>query len=399
MSLPCYDGLMQDSIWFRTLPRELRDSLQKSDELPTEAEVVIVGAGMIGLLTAYYLIEAGAEDICIVDRGSVLGEASGANAGGLWFSQQSSKMGPLSSLVKKTSKLYEELGERFDFDLCRPGVLQLFFTAKEATQRTSTVAAVRKAGFRAESVSPKQVRELEPALGQNTRGAVYYPNDGRLHPGLLAGNLARYLREKKVRFTLGAAVERITPQIETTQGSVSAGTTLVTAGAWTPLLTEALGWKPPIKPIRGTLLAIEPMRPMLNHIIMTPNFYYWQLSEGYIAGGGSVEDVGFRRGVDEETISSIRTEMDGLIPSVARRVEACRWSGFRPYCEDTKPVVGLVPGEDKIFVGAGHFKKGLMMAPVTGKILADLVTQGKTKLAIRLLSPGRFRRQKSPTQK
>ena len=127
---------------------------------------------------------------------------------------------------------------------------------------------------------------------------------------------------------------------------------------------------------------------------MTPNFYYWQLPEGHIAGGGSVEDVGFRRGVDEKTASSIRNEMNELLPSVAQRAEACRWSGFRPYCADAKPVVGPVPGQKNMFVGAGHFKKGIMMAPVTGKILAELATQGKTRLSIRSLNPSRFRLKK-----
>ena len=383
---------MQDSIWFRTLPRELRDTLQQSEELPEEAEVVIVGAGMVGLMTAYYLTEAGVGDIWVIDRSTAVGEASGSNAGGLWYAQQSPEMGPLASLVKKTAELYEELGERFEFDLRKPGMLQLFFTAKEATQRTALVKAVKKAGFRAESVSPKQIRELEPTLGKNPKGGVYYPDEGRLHPARLAGNLARYLREKEVRFALGVKVESLNPEIETAQGAFSAGTTVITAGAWTPLLTEALGWKPPIKPMRGTLLAIEPMRQTLQHTVMTPNYYYWQLSEGHIAGGGSVEDVGFRRGAEDETVSSIRSEMNELVPSVAQRAEACRWSGFRPYCQDSKPVIGAIPGQDNMFVGAGHFKKGIMLAPVTGKILADLVTEGKTKLAIRSLNPGRFRR-------
>ena len=276
---------MQDSIWFRTLPRELRDSLQQSEELPEEAEVVIVGAGIVGLMTAYYLTEAGVGDIWVLDRGTVLGEASGSNAGGLWFAQQSPEMGPLASLVSKTAELYEELSERFDFDLRKPGMLQLFFTAKEAAGRAALVKAVKKAGFRAESVSSKQIGELEPTLGRNAKGAVYYPDEGRLHPARLAGNLARYLREKEVRFSLGVPVESLQPQIETAQGAVSAGATVITTGAWTPLLTEPLGWKPPIKPMRGTLLAIEPMRQTIRHTLMTPNYYYWQLTEGHIAGG------------------------------------------------------------------------------------------------------------------
>jgi glycine/D-amino acid oxidase-like deaminating enzyme len=82
--------------------------------------------------------------------------------------------------------------------------------------------------------------------------------------------------------------------------------------------------------------------------------------------------------------------MNRLLPAAASQPTATAWSGFRPYCADLKPVIGRVPGHDEIYVAAGHFKKGVMMAPVTGKILADLITQGSTKLGIEALSPARF---------
>ena len=104
---------MQQSIWFQTLDLDQQRVLNESQPLPDSADVVIVGAGMIGLATAYYLARAGRKNICILDRGTALGEASGANAGGLWFGQQSAELGSLSPLAAASSRLYDALAQEF----------------------------------------------------------------------------------------------------------------------------------------------------------------------------------------------------------------------------------------------------------------------------------------------
>ena len=123
---------MQSSIWFETLSAEERRLLGESDGLPKTTEVAIVGAGMIGLATAYYLSSAGVSNICVIDRDTTLAEASGANAGGLWFGQQSPELGPLAPLAHASSRLYDELGG--SFDLRRTGLLELLSTEAEFAQ-------------------------------------------------------------------------------------------------------------------------------------------------------------------------------------------------------------------------------------------------------------------------
>lgn len=381
---------MQDSIWFRTLPRELLETLQKSDPLPQSADIAIVGAGIVGICTAYYLTRAGVRGISVLDRGTALGEASGANAGGLWFGQQTPELGPLSALAGASSRLYDELSGEFDFNFRRPGMLQLLSSEEKAVDTRRTVESVRSAGFRVESVEGRHARSMEPGLGFTPHGALFYPDEARLHPGKLAAVLVDWLRQQGIRFCFGVEVGNLAPAIEAGKDRVSAGTTIVASGAWTPLVTQTLGWQPPIKPMRGTLVALEPMPETLHHTLTAEKYYYWQLSEGHLAGGGSIDDVGFERGVDPATVRQIRDEMAKLIPASAQQPQSCAWSGFRPYCEDLKPVIGPIPGEENMFVAAGHFKKGVMMAPVTGKILADLITVGRTELPIDELSPARF---------
>jgi len=388
---------MHDSIWFQTIDPAAREALCTSDPLPQSAGVVIVGSGLIGLATAYYLTEAGLKDICLVDRGPALGEASGANAGGLWFAQQSPELGSVSALSKASSTLFDELADRFPFDLERCGLLQLLFEDPGA-EADIQLDAVREAGFRVEKVGGKEARSLEPGLGMTPAAALYYPDEGHLHPAKLGLAWVRHLRSRGVRLCPNCEVGQLRPKVETSRGSIEAGVLVIASGAWTPLVTRTLGWRPPIKPMRGTLLALGAMPKTLHHTLIGEEFYFWQLAAGPLAGGGSVDDVGFQQGVDQATTAGIRAEMNRLIPTAAAESTTCAWSGFRPYCEDLKPVIGRVPGHEGVFVAAGHFKKGVMMAPVTGKILADLIIKGATDLNIEPLDPERFRNKSGPQE-
>jgi glycine/D-amino acid oxidase-like deaminating enzyme len=359
-------------LWFQLLTPEEHALLRASDPAPRTADVLILGAGNIGLATAYYLIQAGVTGICILDPVGPLAGASGANAGGLWFSQQSPELGPLVPLAHASSRLYDQLDS--SIQLRRSGLIELL------TGPTDPVADVHRAGFRAELLAPDEIRKNEPKLAEAPHGAVYYPDDGQVNPVRLGLAFLRRLREKNTEICTNE------PNLRPPQ----AGVTVITSGAWTPEVTRALGWTPPIKPLRGQLLATPPVGPTLRHTVLGPSFYYWQLAEGHVAGGGTVEDIGFTAGTNPADLAAIRTEMNRLFPSLASVPTACAWSGFRPYCQDLKPVIGRVPGHDRVYVAAGHFKKGIMLAPVTGKILADLITTGRTDLPIAPFDPARF---------
>jgi glycine/D-amino acid oxidase-like deaminating enzyme len=381
---------MQESIWFQTVSAEDRQLLGESDALPSTADYAVIGAGIIGLMTAYYLDAAGAGKIAVLDMGTAAGEASGANAGGLWFAQQSPELGPVAPLAAESSRLYQTLASEFDFDFERSGLIEILDADGDLAGAQRRAAEAQKLGFRVEQLSGSQAREIEPELGVTPAAAFLYRDDGHLNPIKLAVALVRHLRRRGVAFCFDTEVHAAGKAIETSRGTIDARQCAITTGAWTPLVTNALGYTPPIKPIRGTLLAVDPMPPTIRHTIVASEYYYWQLAEGHVAGGGTVDDVGFERGVEEAAVDGIRAELNTLFPAVAPKPTTRAWSGFRPYCEDLKPVIGPVPNQPGIFVAAGHFKKGIMLAPVTGKLMADLMKSGGTDLPIAPLDPARF---------
>ena len=382
---------MPDSIWFRTLADDDRRVLEASDELPVTADVVVIGAGMIGLATAYFLTEAGVRNVCVIDRAGPAGEASGANAGGLWVANEIGALGPLASLAKLSTRLYEELDGRFDFDYVRSGVLKLFYDDAQRVEAEAKARAMRAAGYPVEVLDAEDLKRAEPALGPVAAGGLLSSADGQIHPVKLAAALVRDLRAKGVKICSGVEVLTLGSPLETSSGPVDADVTVVAAGAWTPLLTRALGWAPPIRPIRGTLMALAPQPAgRMNHIVMGDRFYFWQLAAGPIAFGGSEDDLGFERGVAEPTVEAIRADLARFFPSLADEPTYCAWSGFRPMCEDMKPVIGRAPGRDDVFVAAGHFKKGVMLAPGTGKTLAAVILGREAEADISELDPARF---------
>jgi glycine/D-amino acid oxidase-like deaminating enzyme len=125
---------------------------------------------------------------------------------------------------------------------------------------------------------------------------------------------------------------------------------------------------------------------------MAGRYYYWQLVDGPIAGGGSEERVGFQRGVPSEVIQDIRAEMGQHFPALRNQPTEVSWYGFRPHCEDNRPVIGPAPGRDHLFVAAGHFRKGVMLAPGTGKVMADLLAGRQPEVDLSALDPSRFAR-------
>ena len=391
----CYDEEVQDTVWSRTLERADLDVLEASDSIPTRAETVIVGAGLIGLATAFYLVESGRRDICLIDRAGPAGEASGANAGGLWFAQQSPDLGPITGLSALSNRLYDDLGERFEIDLARRGVLELAYDEQQTAEAAERSRKMREAGFRSEMVSRADMRKLEPELALDVAG-VLSPDDGQLHPLKLAAAWTRYLRQAGARICRGVTAAHLGKPLWTSAGRILADQVVLAAGAWTPLLTAALGWTPPIRPIRGALLALPSCPRRIRHTVMAARYYYWQLEAGPIAGGGSEERVGFERGVQSDTLQDIRSEMAEHFPGLVNQPIEVAWYGFRPYCGDNRPVIGAVPGRDDLFVAAGHFRKGVMLAPATGKTLAAILMGREPEVDLRPLDPARFAASPSP---
>ena len=358
--------------------------------MPGTADVVLVGAGLVGLCTALSLRRRGVSSIAIVDRTSICGESTGASAGGLWPAHECLAFDSPAVAIRARD-LHARLRHEFSCDFVPSGLLSLVEQCELGRAR-ERVRRTRDAGFEAELLSGRALAECEPRL-RHRGEAVHFPGDGSIHPLKLAAGIADWLRRYGVRICLNEEVRLVNaagPSIAASGGRISAGAVVVAAGAWTPLLTRLLGWSPPIRPIRGTLLATEAQGAgTLRAVVVGRRYYYWQLACGPVAAGGSEEDVGFLEGVSDEVEVDIRREYAELFPALRNVTFTSRWSGFRPFCEDMHPVIGAVPGSRGVYVSAGHFRKGILLAPLSGELLAGEMLEGRRRAPV-AFRPGRF---------
>lgn len=335
----------------------------------------------------------GVRKIVVIDRGAICGEATGASAGGLWPAHECLTLAS-AEIARRAWDTQLGLLEQFPCDFVPSGLLSLVDEA--GTDRPAgRVAETRAAGFEARLLQPAELRDVEPALG-HPGPAIHYPSDGSIHPLKLAAGIVSWLRRKGVAICTGQRVTAVDAAGSLTLGAagqVQAGAAVISAGAWTPLLTAVLDWEPPIRPIRGVLLASETQaNRTLRTVVVAKPYYYWQLGCGPVAGGGSEEDVGFQSGVSERVAQDIRRDWARLFPSLAGTAFPCSWFGFRPYCSDMQPVIGRVPGTRSVYASAGHFRKGILLSPLSGELLADEIVDGRPPALAEAFRPDRFAR-------
>ena len=362
-----------------------------SDPLPATADIAIIGAGLVGLCTALSLSRRGVSRLVIIDRTCVCGESTGSSAGGLWPAHECLSFAS-PEIVRRAAAQHAGLREQFPCDYVSSGLLELL-ADEDAAHAAERADRTRAAGFEAELLAGAALAEREPRLHHHGP-ALHFPGDGSIHPLKLASGIAAWLRRRGTRMCLGEEVRDVAsdgPVITTGAGRISVGKVVFAAGAWTPLLTRMLGWSPPIRPLRGTLLATDRQpAATLRNVVIGRQFYYWQLASGPLAGGGSEEDVGFCDGLDDAVVGAIRQEWNGLFPSLCEAKFTSGWTGFRPHCADMHPAVGPVPGQADMFVSAGHFRKGILLAPLSGELLADQVLEGASPEWARAFRPDRF---------
>ena len=361
-----------------------------SDPLPQTADVAIVGAGLVGLCAALSLSRRGVRRLAVLDRTSVCGESTGSSAGGLWPGHECLSLAT-PEIIRQAAARHVELHEEFPCDYVPSGLLELL-TDDDAALVGDRISRTREAGFQAELLAGAALAECEPQL-RHPGSALHFPGDGSIHPLKLASGIAAWLRRRGVSVCLDEEVREVSPDgpvITTRSGRISVGKVVFAAGAWTPLLTRMLGWNPPIRPLRGTLLATDVQAAeTVRNVVLGRRFYYWQLASGPLAGGGSEEDVGFCEDLDDAVIRAIRQECGQLFPSLREVTFTTSWTGFRPHCADMHPAVGPVPGQADMFVSAGHFRKGILLAPLSGELLADQILGGITPDWAPAFSPDR----------
>ena len=337
--------------------------------------MIIAGAGIIGVSIALELRERGAQ-VLVLDRGEPGKESSSAAAGMLAPAAPETPpaLRPLAFLSARLFPAYVERLEglaRMKVDFRRQGTIAL-------PEASSVPGEYRRLG-------EKELHGMEPALQTCGRHA-YFVQEDSVDPALLMGAALLAAEKTGIEFRGHRGVQEIRMQaagveVVTASGRLSARTVVDCRGAWSA---------PPVKPRKGQLLYLQPQRgAVLQHVVSAPEAYLVPRSTGKILVGATVEDVGFDKRVDTKVIDTLHRAAAALVPELASAPVTESWAGLRPGTPDDLPIIG--PAEARgSFIATGHFRNGILLAPATAQIIADLITAKASGLDISAFSPARF---------
>ena len=359
-------------------------------------DILVIGGGVIGSATARALAIAG-HRVTVVDPGGAAGQGWQAAAGLLTPQIEGREEDPLFDFGVAGRAWYvdhhEELvsGTGMTFDLMLGGVIRLALDDAEAEQLREVVAWQRQHGHYAEWLDPDEVREQWPSLGE-CRGALLAPRDGALDPA----RLVQALIIEGNRLGVRRVEDRVTGlinqrgRIAGAQGreTWTADVTILAAGAWSGRLT-GLPRPVSVEPIRGQMLAMPRPRSLDDLIVFGRGHYVLTRGEEVVAGS-TMEHVGFTLGVTDEGLDEIRTAVATLCPTLATAEASRTWSGLRPVTPDGLPIIGREPRVEGLWYATGHGRQGVLLAGITGVVLAQMIAGEATLEHVQAFRPERF---------
>jgi glycine oxidase len=347
-------------------------------------DLVIVGGGVIGLSVAYSLAREGVKAV-LLDRREVGREASWAGAGLIAANAERLRTNPMVELRSWSAVLYPEwsaaLREETGIDngYRRTGGVDVGWTLDEERDLRSMAGRWKTEGIVHERLAPGDFHRVEPALSPDLRVAYFLPDRAQIrnpwHLRALAVAAARrgaVLRPGEAVVGFETSAGRITG-VKTTSGTVACGTVVITAGAWTGGLLDALGLRAPTPPVKGQIVLLKSDRPLLRRIVEHGQNYLVPRDDGRILIGATEEDAGFDTRSTPVAVRDLLDEALRLCPSLAGAEVEKAWAGLRPGSLDTRPYLGALPGYDNAFVASGHKRAGLQLSPATAELITDLV--------------------------
>jgi glycine oxidase len=350
---------------------------------PERADVLVVGGGVIGCAVAAELAARG-RGVVVLERGEPGLEASGAAAGMLSPQAEARTRDAFFDLALASRELYpawvrvleEETG--VDVGYRRTGLLHCDFAGARAQSRAEQIAWQQAAGLEAAALLRVELPgEIAERLSSEVTAAASFPAEGAVDPRRLtrAAWLLAERRGVRVRTGVEALGFRFEGGacrgVETRAGAILANAVVDAAGAWAAF--DSLPLPVPVEPVRGQIVELRLAGPPLPTILSSDDVYLVPRADGTLLLGSTVEHVGFRKEVTAAAVERLIAAAVRLCPEIASARFVTAWSGLRPATPDGLPILGAcrLPG---LFFAAGHFRNGILLAPVTAVALADLLT-------------------------
>jgi len=377
------------------------------------AEVVIIGGGLIGSSVAYYLAKKKVPAVLIERKEGLCSGASGANQGGCPLQLFTS---PVLELITESLKLYKNLAEEIDYDIeyYNSGCLIGSVDEKQRPALEKHSLAFQQKGFDVRIVEGKEIQELEPVLGKDVVVGVEEEYSSLVNPFKVTHGFARAAQKMGAEFILSAGVKdietsrgRVTAVI-TDKGAIKTDVVVNAAGAWSSEIGRMVGLDIPVIPQRGQVIVTDSLpfnrrwRYILDADYLTIAFdagkvakskdtrirlgvagSYAQADSGNWTIASSRDFAGFDNKVTMHALSYMAERAIKFMPRFKDVNFIRAYAGLRPFCyTDGLPILGKVDNPSGFVIATGHAGEGVALAPITGKLISELITEDKTSMPI-----------------
>ncbi|MEO6453772.1 MAG: FAD-dependent oxidoreductase [Ginsengibacter sp.] len=412
-------------------------------------KALIIGGGIIGLSSAYYLKQSG-WDVIVLEKTDLTDNCSYGNLGmivpshfvpiaapgilsqgikwmlnsrspfyikpslnidliswGLKFIKSATQQNvdraalPLIDINLLSRYLYEQLQitPGFNFGLEKKGILMYYKTEKFAAHETFLAAQAKILGLDVSVLNKQELQALEPGTALDVLGAAHYRCDAHLYPDKLMVQLLTYLKTSGVKFETNNAVNKIITvngkikKVITANGEYEADMILIAGGSWLPQLCKMAGVNVPLMPGKGYSFTINQPEKKLNipailceaRVAITP-------MNGHMRYGGTMEIASVNNKINMNRVEGIVNSVPRYFPDMQLQMPAKKdiWYGFRPCTPDGLPYIGYSKKVSNLIIAGGHAMSGLSLGPATGKIVAELANGVNTSVNIDAFAPERF---------
>ncbi len=413
-------------------------------------DVLIIGGGAIGICTAYYLWKNGVA-VAVLEKDEICSGCSYGNSGlivpshiiplaapgmiakglkwmfnpespfylkprfdldffsWLWKFHRSCtrqhvqmSIPVLHALLQASASLFDEIAQAklFDLGLERKGLLQLYRTAKEFRADLAVAEQARQAGLAVSELNLDQIRALEPKVRTRAAGGIYYHSDAHLEPSHFVRHLSDYLAQQGVLIRTKTAVLKLETSgnrltaVHTPKGTFTAKEFVLAGGAWSTQLLQPLHLKLPLQAGKGYSITLngakeKPSIPVILHearVGITP-------MHGKLRFAGTMELAGLDLSINQRRVRAILKAVPEYFPDwnpLAQMGSAEIWGGMRPCTPDGLPYLGRFAQYSNLIAATGHAMLGITLAPITGRLVAEIIAGKNPSISLHQLRPERF---------
>lgn len=366
----------------------------------SDADVLVIGAGVIGCTIAFELAAAGRR-VRVLDGRPPGDGASRASAGVLAPYVEGHDSRPLRDLGRRSLELYEPFVTRLaaaaDLSVAfeRTGTIEVAVTAEDAARLALSKATADREGVTAEWMAEPALATIEPTLGRHVIGGLHIPMHAAVDVPALTAAAAVAARALGVEFpsdtqVVGLAADGDLLAVTTAAGVVEyAPQVVLAAGAWSAGLAPSGADPVPVRPVRGQLLELSLPPGMLRHVVWGTDVYLVPWRDGRLFVGATSEDVGFDERSTARGVAALLARATALVPALADATFVGARHGLRPGSPDELPFVGPSATLPGLIYACGHYRNGALLAPLTAWLVMRLAAGDATDAALAALAPSR----------